>query len=427
MTVILNSFHLSRPQIPILLCAFVTLLNDRLGETVLLPLLPYLPGRFTDSGTILGLLGGTYALAQFAVVPLIGALSDRFGRKPVLTACVAGSVIGLGLFAITVWIDWNILPAAWLGIVPLVLLFSARVIDGFSGGTASSATAVLADISTPESRAKAFGLIGVAFGLGFILGPFIGGRLAEINIALPGLAATAFAVFNLLLVIYILPETHPPAARNSLPSKSKLNPITQIAQIFANQLVRRLCLAFFLFFMAFNGFTNVLVLYLKQTFSWTVSLASLTFAVVGLIAMVVQGLLIGPLVKSFGEWRLTIAGIGFVIAGCLLLPLANQQNSISVVFTAVSVLAIGTGLVVPSLRALVSRRLNNSGQGAVLGSLQSLQSLGTFLGAAVAGFAYDQIGPRSPFWLASLVLAGVIALVAGGLPGSSGQTRFKES
>ena len=427
MTVILNSFHLSRPQIPILLCAFVTLLNDRLGETVLLPLLPYLPGRFTDSGTILGLLGGTYALAQFAVVPLIGALSDRFGRKPVLTACVAGSVIGLGLFAITVWIDWNILPAAWLGIVPLVLLFSARVIDGFSGGTASSATAVLADISTPESRAKAFGLIGVAFGLGFILGPFIGGRLAEINIALPGLAATAFAVFNLLLVIYILPETHPPAARNSLPSKSKLNPITQIAQIFANQLVRRLCLAFFLFFMAFNGFTNVLVLYLKQTFSWTVSLASLTFAVVGLIAMVVQGLLIGPLVKSFGEWRLTIAGIGFVIAGCLLLPLANRQNSISVVFTAVSVLAIGTGLVVPCLRALVSRRLNNSGQGAVLGSLQSLQSLGTFLGAAVAGFAYDQIGPRSPFWLASLVLAGVIALVAGGLPGSSGQTRFQES
>ena len=427
MTVILNSFHLRRPQILILLCAFVTLLNDRLGETVLLPLLPYLPGRFTDSGTILGLLGGTYALAQFAVVPLIGALSDRFGRKPVLTACVAGSVIGLGLFAITVWIDWNILPAAWLGIVPLVLLFSARIIDGFSGGTASSATAVLADISTPESRAKAFGLIGVAFGLGFILGPFIGGRLAEINIALPGLAATAFAVFNLLLVIYILPETHPPAARNSLPSKSKLNPITQIAQIFANQLVRRLCLAFFLFFMAFNGFTNVLVLYLKQTFSWTVSLASLTFAVVGLIAMVVQGLLIGPLVKSFGEWRLTIAGIGFVIAGCLLLPLANRQNSISVVFTAVSVLAIGTGLVVPCLRALVSRRLNNSGQGAVLGSLQSLQSLGTFLGAAIAGFAYDQIGPRSPFWLASLVLAGVIALVAGGLPGSRENTTVKQS
>ncbi|MFL0723536.1 MAG: MFS transporter, partial [Prochlorococcus sp.] len=269
--------------------------------------------------------------------------------------------------------------------------------------------------------------IGLAFGLEFILGPFIGGRLAEINIALPGLAATAFAVFNLLLVIYILPETHPPAARNSLPSKSKLNPITQIAQIFANQLVRRLCLAFFLFFMAFNGFTNVLVLYLKQTFSWTVGLASLTFAVVGLIAMVVQGLLIGPLVKSFGEWRLTIAGIGFVIAGCLLLPLANRQNSISVVFTAVSVLAIGTGLVVPCLRALVSRRLNNSGQGAVLGSLQSLQSLGTFLGAAIAGFAYDQIGPRSPFWLASLVLAGVIALVAGGLPGSRENTTVKQS
>ena len=426
-TFILTHSQLRRPQIPIFLCAFVTLLNDRLGETLLLPLLPYLPGRFTDSGTILGLLGGTYALAQFVVAPLIGALSDRFGRKPILTACVAGSVVGLGLFAITVWIDWNILPAAWIGIVPLILLFSARIIDGVSGGTASSATAVLADISTPESRAKAFGLIGVAFGLGFILGPYIGGRLAEINIALPGIAATAFAVANLLLVIYILPETHPPAARNSLPSKRQLNPITQLAQIFANPLVSRLCFAFFLFFMAFNGFTAVLVLYLKQAFSWTVGLAGLTFAVVGVIAMVVQGLLIGPLVKSFGEWRLTIAGIGFVIAGCLLLPMATQQNSISVVFTAVSVLALGTGLVVPCLRALVSRRLDNAGQGAVLGSLQGLQSLGTFLGAAAAGFAYDQIGPRSPFWLAILVLAGVVALVAGGLPASTSNTTIKQS
>ena len=165
--------------------------------------------------------------------------------------------------------------------------------------------------------------------------------------------------------------------------------------------------------MAFNGFTAVLVLYLKQAFDWTPELASLTFVVVGLVAMVVQGGLIGPLVNQFGEWRLTLAGIGFVIAGSIMLTLSNIDNSIPMVFSAVGVLAIGTGLVTPCLRSLISRRLNSSGQGTVLGSLQGLQSLGTFLGASVAGFSYDLLGQKSPFIGTTFLLIMVIILVAG--------------
>jgi len=127
----------------------------------------------------------------------------------------------------------------------------------------------------------------------------------------------------------------------------------------------------------------------------------------------VQGGLIGPLVKQFGEWRLTLAGIGFLIAGCLLVPLATADNSQPVVFSAVAVLALGTGLVTPCLRALVSRRLDDSGQGAALGSLQGLQSLGTFLGATAAGLSYDLLGQRSPFWLGIALLVVVVVLVAG--------------
>jgi MFS transporter, DHA1 family, tetracycline resistance protein len=138
--------------------------------------------------------------------------------------------------------------------------------------------------------------------------------------------------------------------------------------------------------------------------------------VVGVVATLVQGGLIGPLVQRFGELRLTLAGLGFVIAGFLLIPLANSGNAQPLVFSAVATLAFGTGLVTPCLRALVSRRLDDSGQGAALGSLQGLQSLGSFIGPPLAGLAYDMIGRQSPFWLGIALMSGVIVLVAGGLP-----------
>ena len=399
------------------LCIFFTLLNDRLGESIVFPLLPFLLASFTSNGRTLGFLAGSYAVAQFAFTPLIGALSDRYGRKPVISGCVAGSVLGLGLFALTVTIDWQSIPwAAGTGI-PLALLFAGRLIDGVSGGTAASASAVLADISTPENRAKAFGLIGVAFGLGFILGPALGGVLAGVAVELPVWAAAAFALVNLGLVLLLLPETHPPESRLAMPRKRDLNPFTALHRVFTNPRVRRLCVAFFLFFLAFNGFTAVLVLYFKQAFGWGPGLAATAFLVVGVVATLVQGGLIGPLVKRFGELRLTLAGLGFVIVGCLLIPLANAGNARPVVFSAVAILALGTGLVTPSLRALVSRRLDSSGQGAALGSLQGLQSLGSFLGPPLAGLAYDVIGQKSPFWLGISLLAGVALLVAGGLGG----------
>ena len=408
--------RLTRPST--YLCAFLTLLNDRLGETLIFPLLPFLLASFTGDGRVLGLLTGSYAVAQFAFTPLIGALSDRYGRKPVIACCVGGSVLGLGLFAATLIFPWQELaPAARAAGVPLGLLFAARLIDGMSGGTAATAGAVLADISPPDKRAKAFGLIGVAFGLGFILGPAAGGLLGRLNVTLPLLLAVAIAALNLVLVLTLLPETHPPESRIALPRKRELQPINQLAQVFANPQVRRLCAAFLLFFLAFNGFTAILVLYFKQRFAWGPGLAGTAFLVVGVIATVVQGGLIGPLVQRFGEWRLSLAGLGLVMAGCLLIPLATQATAQAVVFPAVSLLALGTGLVTPCLRALVSRRLSSSGQGSALGSLQALQSLGSFVGPPLAGLAYETVGSTSPFWLAAALLAGVVMLVSGGLPG----------
>ena len=396
------------------LCAFLTLLNDRLSETLIFPLLPFLLAGFTNDGRTLGLLTGSYAVAQFLATPLIGALSDRYGRRPVIAGCVAGSVLGLGLFAATIATDWRTVPWASGTAIPLALLFAGRLLDGVSGGTAATAAAVLADISPPEKRAKAFGLIGVAFGLGFILGPALGGLLGRVNVNLPLLIAVLIAVANLLLVLTLLPETHPLEARIALPPRRELQPFTQLARVFGNPRVRRLCGAFFLFFLAFSGFTGVLVLYFKQAFNWGPGLAGAAFLVVGVVATVVQGGLIGPLVKRFGEWRLSLAGLGFVIAGCVLVPLARPEQAAAVVFPALASLALGTGLVTPCLRAQVSRRLADAGQGAALGSLQGLQSLGSFVGPPLAGLAYETIGRTSPFWLNMALLLVVIAMVAGG-------------
>ena len=405
-----------RTRPPIGLCAFVTLLNDRLGESIVFPLLPFLLASYTSNGRTLGLLAGSYAVAQFAFTPLIGALSDRYGRKPVISGCVAGSVLGLGLFALTVSIDWQAIPWAAGTAIPLALLFGARLIDGVSGGTAATAGAVLADISTPENRAKAFGLIGVAFGLGFILGPGLSGLLAATSAALPLLAALGFAVLNLVVVLTLLPETHPIEARIPLPRRRQLLPTSQLARVLRRVEVRRLCLAFFLFFLAFSAFTSILVVYFKQMFGWGPGLATAAFVVVGVVATLVQGALIGPLVRQFGEWRLCLVGTGLVIVGCALIAQVTAAQALAVVFPAVALLACGTGLLTPCLRSLVSRRLDDDGQGAALGSLQGLQSLGSFLGPWLAGLVYLAAGPRGPFWLGIALLLAVAALVAGGPP-----------
>ena len=395
-----------RPHVPTLLSAFLTLLNDRLSESIVFPLLPFLLASFNADGRTLGLLAGSYALAQFAATPFIGALSDRFGRRPVIAICVSGSVLGLGLFAITLSHDW---PAG--AVLPLILLFGARLIDGVSGGTAATAGAVLADITPPEKRARAFGLIGVAFGLGFIIGPFLGGQLARIAVTVPIWVATGFALLNLIVVLTLLPETHPVSERRVLPRKRELNPFAQIARVIGHPAVGRLGLGFFLFFLAFNGFTAILVLYFKQRFNWGPELATTAFLIVGVVATVVQGGLIGPLVNRFGEWKLTLFGLGLVIAGCLLIPTTNPEQARTGVFTAVAILASGTGLVTPSLRSMVSRRLSDEGQGAALGSLQALQSLGSFLGPPLAGLGYDLLGQTSPFFVSAGLLVLVVLLV----------------
>ena len=402
----------------ILLASFFTLLNDRMSESILLGLLPGFVRQYIDSARVFAYISCTYSLAQFIASPSIGLFSDKYGRRPVMLTCILGSIVGISLLAFTVLFDWSntffILGASTL--FPIYLLFAARLIDGISGGTVATATTVLADISTPENRAKTFGLIGVAFGLSFLLGPsavLIFTKNAENGFLIPVLLATLIPFINFLLVLFYLPETKPQNNQSRLIKKTESNPFKGLFKVFKDNKIKRLSLAFFIYFIAFTGLTTILVYFLQESQGWTIKASNGPLVLVGIVAIIVQGGLIGPLVKNYGELKLTLSGTAFILFACFILITFPEYNSGAYIYLAVTFLAIGAGLITPTIRALISKKIDKNSQGSILSSLQGLQSLGSVLGYILAGNVYDYFGPRSPFIAGGLILSLMIWLITG--------------
>ena len=389
-----------------------------MSESILLGLLPGFVRQYIDSARVFAYISCTYSLAQFVASPSIGLFSDKFGRRPVMLTCILGSILGISTLAFTVLFDWSntYLILGSSSLLPIYLLFAARLIDGISGGTVATATTVLADISTPENRAKTFGLIGVAFGLSFLLGPsavLIFTRNSNNGFLIPVLIATIIPFINFLLVLVYLPETKPKNDNSNLIKKTESNPFKGIFKVFKENRIKRLSLAFFIYFIAFTGLTTILVYFLQDSQGWTIKASNGPLVLVGIVAIIVQGGLIGPLVKKFGELKLTLSGTGFILFACLILVTFPEYNSGSYIYLAVTFLAIGAGLITPSIRALISKKINKNSQGSILSSLQGLQSLGSVFGYILAGNVYDYFGPRSPFIAGGLILTLMIWLITG--------------
>ncbi len=389
-----------------------------MSESILLGLLPGFVRQYIDSARVFAYISCTYSLAQFIASPSIGLFSDKYGRRPVMLTCILGSIVGISLLAFTVLFDWSntyfILGASTL--FPIYLLFAARLIDGISGGTVATATTVLADISSPENRAKTFGLIGVAFGLSFLLGPsavLIFTKNSENGYLIPVLLATLIPFINFLLVFFYLPETKPQNNKSRLIKKTESNPFKGLFNVFKENKIKRLSLAFFIYFIAFTGLTTILVYFLQESQGWTIKASNGPLVLVGIVAIIVQGGLIGPLVKNFGELKLTLSGTAFILFACFILITFPEYNSGAYIYLAVTFLAIGAGLITPTIRALISKKIDKNSQGSILSSLQGLQSLGSVLGYILAGNVYDYFGPRSPFIAGGLILSLMIWLITG--------------
>lgn len=374
----------ARSAIPIVVA---TVFVDVIGFGMILPLLPSYAARLGGSPAAIGLLVASYSAMQFVLAPLWGRASDRFGRRPVLLIGLAGSVASYLVFA---WAD------------SLALLLLSRVLDGGSGATINVAQAYLADETTPEKRTKAMGVVGAAFGLGFIVGPILGGITASIGTTLPGLVAAAITACNLVMAWLILPESvrrvaTPGVATAPLAWRGLAPPVAVL----------------FLATLAFSVMYVVFPLYGEARFGASRSTVGYWFAFVGLATAIVQGGLLGRLVARFGEAGVARLGALLMAVGFVLVPPAGEAAAPGALFYgALTLLGAGFGMAGPSMIGLASRRAAANVQGRTLGVTQSASSLARIVGPIVAGAMMQASSDGGAFRLSALMAAAALVVAA---------------
>jgi MFS transporter, DHA1 family, tetracycline resistance protein len=388
---------------PIFLIVFL----DILGFSLVLPFLAEEARSMFGTSELTGtLLASIYSLMQFLFVPVWGRVSDRVGRRPVLVWSVGAT--GLGMAA---------LGLALLHAENVFWLFAARAASGIATANLGTASAYIADVTTPEERSKGMGLIGMAFGLGFILGPGVGGALAGISIggrtgAVPCFVAASLSVANLVWTILGLRESLPPERRATTASRS-LTPLnlTAAREAFARPGVGLAIAVNFAITLSFTVLDQTFRFFNKDRFGMTALDTGMVLAFIGVVAAGVQGGLIRPLSKRYEEAPLIRTGTAIqalAFAGIALSPSFGRPA----LYAAGALLALGNGMTQPSVSAFVSKRADPKAQGATLGTNQAASSLARMFGPGLGGWVYGALGPRSPYVMAAIgmMLATVVAL-----------------
>lgn len=355
----------------VLVCVFI----DMLGIGLIVPVLPLLVGEFVsgrdEQALWFGLMTTVFGLMQFIFMPMLGALSDRVGRRPVLMVSMAGMGI-------------NFLATAWAP--TMAWLFIGRVIGGMSSASMSVASAYASDISTSENRAKSFGKVGAAFGLGFICGPMLGGLLGSVNLHLPFYVAAALSGANLLYGYLAVPESLPLEGRGEF-KLARINPFSALGRLLKRTEIRGLIVVYALMTFAQMMLQSTWVLYTTFRFDWPPRENGIALFCVGVSAAVVQAGLLGILMHRFGERRLSLLGLASGAITYLLYGLATQ-GWMMYVFILCNLLAFAAG---PALQSIISKSSAASEQGELMGSLQSISSIGIIVmplvGTSILGAA----------------------------------------
>lgn len=385
---------------------FLTVFLDLLGFGLVVPFLPGVARSFGAGDFVATLLGASYSLMQFLFVPVWGRLSDRVGRRPLLLWSIAAGVVG-----------WILLGLA----NSLVLLFAARLWSGLATANIAVAQAYIADITSPAERSRGMGLIGMAFGLGFIFGPLIGGELGQFEVlgrpgALAAFVAAALAAVNLVLAFVNLPESLPADARGRPGGAPRRG--LGLEALRAAVKVPGVGIALLINFQVvfwFAGMEQTFRLFTDDGFHMTVAGTGRVLGFVGVVAVIVQGGLIGSLTRAFGEARLIRTGALVLAFSFALLGASPDIGSGArlLLFASSGLLALGSGLATPSVASYVSQRSGGM-QGTALGALQSASALARALGPAMGGILYQGIGRSAPYFVGAVGMA-LAALLALGL------------
>ena len=363
-----------RPRDAALGFIFATALMNSISFGIMIPILPNLIKQFVGGDTAAAsewnvLFASAWGLMQFFFGPIMGMLSDRYGRRPVMLLSIFGLFIDFLFMAFAPSLAW---------------LFLGRVFNGVTASSFSTGNAYVADITPPEKRARNFGIMGSAFGFGFMIGPTIGGFLGEISLRLPFMAAAGLCLINGLYGLFVLPESLSPERRTAGINWRRANPLGSLAFLRERSHLLVLAAVGFLYQLSFTALPTIFVLYTGYRYGWTPAILGLTFLATGVSQIVVQMFLVGPVVKRLGERRAVLLGAAGGAAGFCIYALASSGPLylIGVPFFAM------TGFLQPGLMGLMTRRVGPQNQGQLQGANQSLQGIATIVGPPFFGLSF---------------------------------------
>jgi multidrug resistance protein len=374
---------------------FFIMLMDIVGMSIIFPVAPYIVQRYSNDALMVTLLTVIYAGAQFIAAPALGKISDHVGRRPVLLASVFGSAIGYFIFGIG--------GALWI-------LFLARLIDGITGGNISTASAYIIDVSKPEERTKNFTLLGMAYGIGFILGPALGGVLGQWNLNAPVYLAGSIFLVSTALIYFLLPESLPVERRATSRLRLKdFNPFASVAQMMFKPRLGLILVIVALFNFSFDGVNSVMGVFIKNKFTTSPLTLGLLFVFVGLATAFVQGSLIERLVPRYGEKRMALVGLLGSVIGW---PLVMLTPALWLLFPVTFLQSGITGFMWATTGAIAAGLVQEHEQGQLAGVNVALAGLMSMLGPLWAGAVYDRVSPNAPFWMGSMLLILACLLLA---------------
>ncbi len=381
-----------------LIIIFITIFIDLIGFGVAIPVLPeYAKTEFGASPFVIGWLLASYSIMQFVSTPFLGQLSDKYGRRPVLFFSLLGTSVAALITGLS-----STLP----------LLFFGRIFDGATGGNISTAQAYIADITTRENRAKGMGLIGAAFGLGFIFGPAIGGILSKFGSHTPFFFVSALAFINAVSLYFFLPESRKFNERE--PVEKRGSRFSELAASLKDSRFGIVTLLYFLLVVAFSIMTTVFVQYTSFRFGYTPEQNGYLFAFIGVLAIILQGGVFARLVERFGETRLVVVGSILLAGSFFAVPFVGPAfGGLTALLIGIAFFSIGNSLSSPALTSLASKEAHEESQGKTLGILQSAASLARAIGPALSAFLlYSATAPQNiddytlyrTFWTAAAIM-----------------------
>lgn len=366
---------------------FLTIFIDLLGFGLIIPALPFYAESFGASFITIGLLSASYSLMHFLFSPLWGRLSDRIGRRPVMLVGLAGSALAFLMFGLS---------------STLVMLFAARILAGIlSSATLPTAQAYIADTTSLEDRAKGMGLIGAAFGMGFIFGPALGGILTKYGYGVPALVAAGLSTINFVWALWKLPET---LTNKSDESQRKMLSPDALKLIFSTPALAVLIGIFFVQVYAFSQMEATFALFSEHRLDLNAEHVGWILAEVGIISAIIQGGLMGKLVRVYGEAPLARTGLGLMAIGLVVIGFVSTTPQM---IAAVPLLAIGSALMNPTINSLISKSAPPDKQGLTMGTAQSLGALARVFGPPSGTGLFQLFGPSAPYFVGGLLIAAV--------------------